>query len=91
MVQEGNLLAVFNSTHRVMKAENVLKSLELPVLLIPAPRQLMTDCGLAIRFAEKDRENIVAVMEREHLLPEYITRFEAGKYVTIWTHETASN
>lgn len=91
MVQEGNLLAVFNSTHRVMKAENVLKSLDLPVLLIPAPRQLMTDCGLAIRFVEKDRENIVAAMEREHLLPEYITRFEAGKYITIWTHDTPSN
>lgn len=87
MVREGNLLAVFNSTHRIMKAENFLKSQGLPVLLIPAPRQLMTDCGLAIRFAEEDRENIIGAMEREHLLPEFITRFEAGKYVTVWTHQ----
>ena len=37
MVQDGQLLAVFNSAHRVMKAESVLKARSLPVLLIPAP------------------------------------------------------
>ncbi|MBT1073069.1 DUF3343 domain-containing protein [Geobacter chapellei] len=84
MVREGNLLAVFNSTHRVMKAESILKSLGLPVLLIPAPRQLLTDCGLAIRFTEEDRVNVLEAMEREHILPEFITRLEAGHYVTTW-------
>ncbi|HEY5523020.1 MAG TPA: putative Se/S carrier-like protein, partial [Desulfuromonadaceae bacterium] len=38
MIQNGQLLAVFNSAHRVMKAEYVLKRCGLEILLIPAPR-----------------------------------------------------
>lgn len=85
MVQEGNLLAVFNSAHRVMKAESLLKALDLPILLIPAPRKLLTDCGLALRFTEDARESIMEALEREGLLPEFVTRFEDGKFVTIWS------
>lgn len=68
MLQEGHLLAVFNSAHRVM-AESRLKALGLSILLIPAPRQLQTDCGLAIRFTEEERADIMAALERETLLP----------------------
>jgi hypothetical protein len=85
MVQEGHLLAVFNSAHRVMKAESLLKARNMPILLIPAPRKLLTDCGLALRFTEDDRESIMKVLESEGLLPEFLTRLEEGKFVTIWT------
>ena len=85
MVQEGHLLAVFNSAHRVMKAESRLKSRGLAILLIPAPRSLQTDCGLAIRFSEDDRAGIISALEQEELLPEFISRFTAGEFVKIWT------
>lgn len=88
MIQEGHLLAVFNSAHRVMKAESILKSLNLPILLIPAPRKLLTDCGLAIRFSEDIRDSIMEVLTSEALLPEFVTRYEGGKFVTIWTDPT---
>ena len=84
MLQEGHLLAVFNSAHRVMKAESRLKALGLPILLIPAPRQLQTDCGLAIRFTEEERADIMAALEQEKLLPEFISRYEGERFVTIW-------
>jgi hypothetical protein len=84
ILQEGHLLAVFNSAHRVMKAESRLKALGLPILLIPAPRQLQTDCGLAIRFTEEERAGIMAALERENLLPEFISRREGERFVTIW-------
>lgn len=86
MVQEGHLLAVFNSAHRVMKAENLLKSLGLPILLIPAPRQLQTDCGLAIRFGEEDRAGVITALEREELLPEFISQYQSGNFVLVWEH-----
>lgn len=85
MVAEGHLLAVFNSAHRVMKAEGSLKAKGLPILLIPAPRKLQTDCGLAIRFSEEDRSGIMAALEAEGLLPEFVARMESGEFVTIWT------
>ena len=85
MVKEGDLLAVFNSAHRIMKAESILKSLGLPILLIPAPRKLMTDCGLAIRFDEDNRAVIMNALEHEKMMPEFITKYESGKYINVWT------
>ncbi|MBP1728654.1 MAG: hypothetical protein H6Q56_1027, partial [Deltaproteobacteria bacterium] len=62
MVREGDYVAIFNSVHRVMKAEKLLKGEKLPMLLIPAPRVLSSDCGLALRYAAVDRERIEALL-----------------------------
>jgi hypothetical protein len=68
-----------------MKAESILKALNLPILLIPAPRKLLTDCGLAIRFSEDTRDSVMEALASEKLLPEFVTRYESGKFVTVWT------
>lgn len=94
MVQDGQLLAVFNSAHRVMKAESVLKAKSLPILLIPAPRALSADCGLAIRYNEDSGNEILKVLNDEKLLPAFICRrISANKYETIWNEgdETPAN
>jgi hypothetical protein len=80
MVQEGDYLAVFNSAHRVMKAEGILKSRGIPILLIPAPRQLMTDCGLALRISPERRDEVMRVLEQEQLQPAFINRLVGGIY-----------
>ena len=85
MVHEGQLLAIFNSAHRVMKAESILKAAGMPILLIPAPRQLGTDCGLAIRFGGDVQEAVMQVLEQKGLVPEYVCRHEGREYVTVWT------
>jgi len=88
MIQEGHLLAVFNSAHRVMKAEDFLKKLGLPVLLIPAPRALSTDCGLAIRFGDEENDGIMRALADEELLPAFICRrVKGGTYETIWKND----
>lgn len=51
MVEDGDVVAIFQSIHKVMKAEKILKAVPLDILLIPVPRQLTSDCGLAIRFS----------------------------------------
>lgn len=81
MIKEGDFLAVFNSAHRVMKAESILKSRGLPILLIPAPRQLMTDCGLALRFAPDMKDDVLRVLSEEKLLPAFINKYINGAYV----------
>jgi hypothetical protein len=70
MVREGDLVAIFNSIHRVMKAEKILKERRLDILLIPAPRSLQSDCGLAIRYSETDRETVENALTEVQLLPE---------------------
>ena len=80
MVKEGQYLAVFNSAHRVMKAEELLKSKGLKILLIPAPRVLQTDCGLAIRFDEGLHKEVVDTLAEHDLMPAFVSRLHDGKY-----------
>ncbi|MHC1697463.1 MAG: DUF3343 domain-containing protein [Geobacteraceae bacterium] len=83
MIREGDLVAIFNSIHRVMKAEKVLKERRQDFLLIPVPRSLASDCGLAIRYAEADHQSISAVLAEVELLPELLYRFRDGTFVLI--------
>jgi hypothetical protein len=80
MVQEGDYLAVFNSAHRVMKAESLLKSRGYSILLIPAPRQLMTDCGLALRISPDIRDEVMGVLNEVQLMPSFVNRYVGGLY-----------
>lgn len=83
MVKEGQYLAVFNSAHKVMKAEDLLKTRGLRILLIPAPRSMQTDCGLAIRFNEDQRSDVMAILSEQDLLPAFVSRLENGTYITL--------
>ena len=43
-------VALFFTTSAVMQAETLLQRHGIPVRLIPTPRTLSSDCGIAIRF-----------------------------------------
>ena len=70
MVKDGDYVAIFNSIHRVMQAEKLLKERRLPILLIPVPRKLKSECGLALRYAEVDLPAVEQLLAEEGLLPE---------------------
>ena len=80
MVNQDEYVAIFNSIHRVMKAEKMLKELRLPILLIPAPRTLASDCGLAIRYGAAEREAVEQALSRSELAPEEIYVREGEGY-----------
>lgn len=90
MVRDGDYLAVFNSAHRVMKAESVLKARGIPILLIPAPRQLMTDCGLALRIGPEIKDKVMQILADEQLLPEFVNRYRNGTYKNVGDEEEDS-
>jgi hypothetical protein len=83
MVREGDLVAVFNSIHRVMKAEKVLKERRLDILLSPAPRSLQSDCGLAIRYSETDRETVENALTEAKLVPEELYRKSGEEFIRL--------
>lgn len=80
MIKDGDCVAIFHSIHRVMKAEKMLKGYGLPILLIPAPRALHADCGLAIRYAAADREAVEGFLATEGLVPEEIHVKQGEQY-----------
>jgi hypothetical protein len=51
---------LFASTSAAIRAEKVLLAVGLTVKLIPTPRQLSSDCGLALRFAWGDADIVHA-------------------------------
>lgn len=67
MISDGDCVAVFHSIHRVMKAEKLLKTAGLDILLVPVPRQLSADCGLVVRFACQDRNAIEGCLAKSGL------------------------
>ena len=81
MVNDGDYLAIFNSIHRVMQAEKLLKERRLGILLIPAPRALKSDCGLALRYGDADRAEVEGALAGEGLLPEEIYVKKEGIFV----------
>ncbi len=51
---------LFYTTSSALKAEKNLMKQGFEVKLIPVPRELSSDCGVALRFNWKDRELIAA-------------------------------
>ena len=80
MISEGHLVAIFHSVHRVLKAEKILKQRQLSFRLIPAPRQIAADCGLALSFAEKSLADIESALAAEDVAIVELWRMEAGEY-----------
>lgn len=80
MVRENDFVAIFHSIHRVMKAEKILKREKVEMLLIPVPRQLTSDCGLAIRYAECEKAAIETILTQENLLPEELYQKKDGSF-----------
>lgn len=83
MVKDGDCVAIFHSIHRVMKAEKILKSRKLDILLIPVPRQLSSDCGLAIRFSDGDRGQIELALRESDLPGAELWQKQAGNFVRL--------
>ena len=81
MVKDGDYVAIFNSIHRVMQAEKRLKERRVSILLIPAPRALKSDCGLALRYAAADRPTVEGALAEEGLLPEEIYNKKGEDYI----------
>jgi hypothetical protein len=83
MVRDGDLVAIFNSIHRVMKAEKILKERSINFLLIPAPRALKSDCGLAIRYDQDNRRMIEEILHETGLAPEEIYRKSGEEFIKV--------
>lgn len=59
--------ALFHTTSAALRAEKTLKGAGLAIKLIPTPRELSSDCGLAIRFDWEQVEAVKAALEAAHV------------------------
>ncbi len=53
----------FPSTYMALSAEKVVKSAGLEGKLIPVPRKISTSCGMALRLAEHQLNQVLALLD----------------------------
>jgi len=63
------LVLIFRGIHQVLSAEKRLKRGGVPFRLIPVPRRLTSDCGLAIRIPLDQRDRAREILSGARLLP----------------------
>jgi hypothetical protein len=58
-------VVLFHSSAHAIRAETVLEEADVQIKLIPTPRQLSSDCGIAVRFDRVDRARVAAILEEK--------------------------
>lgn len=86
MRQEEFWLIPFNSTQQAIRAEQVALRENIRASLIPIPREIKADCGLALRLALADKDRAVAVLQESNVPVEslYLVKTGPHKTVTPW-------
>lgn len=59
----GHGVVLFHGSSAAMRGEAVLRRANVPARLVPTPRELTSDCGLALRFDADDRERVETLLE----------------------------
>jgi hypothetical protein len=65
-VNEYSVVLFHSSTHAI-RAEKVLIQTGIKNKLIPTPRQLSSDCGMALRFERADEARVKAALEENNV------------------------
>jgi hypothetical protein len=60
-------VVLFHSITGALQAEKRLKGKGIATKLIPVPRQLSSDCGVCLRFEQKDEPEVRSVLEEERI------------------------
>lgn len=76
MTQYGVIL--FHTTSSVLRSEKLLIREGVEVKLIPTPRQLSSDCGIALRFDWNCRDRIMSVLEEARVEIDAVHALDMG-------------
>ena len=75
------VIFTFYSTHLALEFENILKSRELSVKIIPVPREISSSCGLAGRILAEDYEEVRLICKKNNLEYEEIYKFTEAENI----------
>jgi hypothetical protein len=72
---------LFSSIHYVMRAEKLLKGRGIKVDLIPVPREISSDCGVAIELPSNSEGEALDLLEENKVsILECYTRGQGGRF-----------
>jgi len=85
MPEKMDGLISFYASHHAIRAEKVLREAEFIVALIPGPRELSPNCGVALRFEYTRSEAALAILADKKVQIEAIHEYRPR--VTNWTED----
>ena len=68
----GTVVAIFGSTHEVIRAERVCSAAGIQCQAVPVPRSVSAGCGIALEIADEDRAKAESVLAAANILPRMI-------------------
>ena len=71
-------IITFESVHYVMRAEKLLKQNGYEVRLIPVPRKISSDCGMALKLFCDDVQEVKGFLEENRARPESFHEWKNG-------------
>jgi hypothetical protein len=57
------MLLLFQSTHDVILAEKAIRQQGIHRRVIPVPRSVSSQCGMALEIAPEDKEKVIDLLE----------------------------
>jgi hypothetical protein len=71
----GGVVSFFASEH-AMRAERLLQRADLPARLVPGPREVSPNCGVAVAFVWEDEPEVEQALKDAKIRFEAIHRYE---------------
>jgi hypothetical protein len=69
-------LITFFASHHAIRAEKVLGRVDLSVELVPGPKELSPNCGVALRIEYDRRDVAAATLTEENVQVDEIIRYQ---------------
>jgi len=69
-------LALFDTTRAVIKAERLLKANAISCKIIPVPRDLSFECGLALKFSDDYRKRVEQLFADDMIVVRFFEKIE---------------
>ena len=76
----SKIILVFPSIHHVLRAEKALNKRDLPFDLIPVPKEVNPDCGMAVEIESSDQAMVGRVLDEAGLKVEERYRRVGNKF-----------
>jgi hypothetical protein len=68
-------LFTFFASHHAIRAEKVMQASGLAALLVPGPKELSPNCGVALRFRHSQLDAALAVLEEKRVQVDSVHRY----------------
>ncbi len=60
-------LLLFKSTRDAIKAERILKARHKKIKVIPVPRTISSECGIALELLQEEPDHLRDILEHENI------------------------